>query len=416
MRKWYIYVWALFIMAAVLFFGVSQRSAADERYPGIYDNAGLLSEEEKDALSKRIDEVVKESGYHLLIATTEDTQGKDTAAYADDFFEAYNGDGINGLGLLFLVDMQHSEIYISTSGDTVIQKFTDSRLDTILDQAYGSAVDGDFYGSCVDFLEGVEAVEKNETLEQSQTPNVEGKVQRVYDDAGLLQLKEIEKLEKKAEKIEAQTDLRILILTSEDVQGYTSREYAEKIFRNHNDNGRKTEGIVYLINMQEREIYVYTAGDETVKAFTDRRIDKILDRLYNRVSDGDYYKSCNVFLDSVSKYAPSGKKGPGVLEVILLLIGSIVVGGIIVFLMSYNQGGKVVADVNNYFVASAVHETLHTDSFVNRMVTRRKIERHNDDDSPGGGSSVHRSSTGTFHGGGGRSFGGGSSGGGGRKF
>ena len=85
MRKWYTY-----IMIAVLgifgFLGVfEQRAAAGEAHAGIYDDAGLLSDEEEGALSSEIQTIEAEKTYHVLVVTTEDTQGKATAAYADDF-------------------------------------------------------------------------------------------------------------------------------------------------------------------------------------------------------------------------------------------------------------------------------------------------------------------------------------------
>lgn len=408
MRKWFTRAMAFLMLAMGLFGAVCIPVLADDTYTGVYDNAGLLTEEEKEKLSTEIATLERQKGYHILLVITEDLQGKDAAAYADDFFEEYNGDGTSGAGILLLMDIENGDIIISTSGESVIETFTDTRIDELLDGVYNEAVSGDFYGGCQSFLDNISGI---------AAPAQEATVGRVFDSAGLMTSDEILKLEKSIEKLENNTGLRVLITTTEDAQGMTSQDYAAHFFESHNDGGRKSEGIMYLINMEEREIYVYTAGDKTTSAFTDKRVDKMLDRIYNKVSDDNYYKSCDVFLDNVSKYAPSGKKGPGVIEILIELVICVLLGRIIVFFMTRNQGGKVVAGVNNYFVASATQELVHQDQFVNRMVTRRRIVR-DDDDGPGGdgGSSVHRSASGTFHGGGSRSFGGGSSGGGGRKF
>lgn len=418
MRKWYTYLLAVIMAAGLLFCSLSQSVLADDSFPGIYDDAGILTAEEKTELSARMAQVASEKGCHLMIVTTEDTQGKDVTAYADDFFEAYNSDGTEGAGLLFLIDMQHRELYISTSGDAIIQEFTDAKIDSILDDIYNQAANGDFYESCVRFLDGVEnsgAVPPTDSGEfQGSAEGAETISQRVYDEAGLLEARDIEKLEKEGMSIEKDTGLRTLIVTTEDVQGMTSRNYAETFFKAHNDSGRVREAIVYLINMKDREIYIYTAGDAATEAFTESRIDKMLDKAYKDVADGKYGKSCESFLEGVSRYAP-GKSVGTAGEIALQFIGCVLIGGIAVFFMSRNRGGKIKTGVNNYFVASTAQEAVHRDAFLNRTVTRRKIERRDNDDKPGGGSSVHRSASGTLHGGGGRSFGG-SSGGGGRKF
>ena len=132
----------------------------------------------------------------------------------------------------------------------------------------------------------------------------------------------------------------------------------------------------------------------------------MLDRIYEKAADGDYYGSCVRFLRDVERYAPTAKKGPGVVEALILLVISVLAGRIIVFFMTRNQGGSVAAGVNDYFAAGNTQEIIREDRFVNRMVTRRRIERKDDDDGPFrmGGSSVHHSSGGTTHGGGRRSF------------
>lgn len=425
----YIYLILALVWSCTLFGFSTKQVWADETHEGIFDDAGLLTEEEKAELSSRIQTLEQENQMHVLIVTTEDTQGKAAAVYADDFFEENNGDGTAGAGLLLLIDMQHSELYISTSGEEIIRTFTDARLDSILDGVYDKAVDADFYGSCQQFLDGVGNVlggMLSETADSVQTETAETENvasqdsgQRIFDEAGLLTEAESDKLAQKVSDLEVKTGFRILITTTNHTEGKTSRNYAENFFKTHNDSGRQGEGIVYLINMEAREIYVYAAGNQVLESFSQANVDKMLDRIYKRVADGDYYKSCTVFLDNVTRYGVNGGRRLTLIGVLSRLAASLVIGAVIVFFMSRNRGGKVVAGVNNYFVAGGANEVLHRDMFVNRTVSRQKIKT--DDDHKGsrdkvGGSSVHRSSSGTMHGGAGRSFGGGGSRGGGRKF
>lgn len=443
MKKWYMYLILALIWSCTLFGFSAEKVMADDVNEGIFDDAGLLTEDEKAELSSQIQALEQENQIHVLIATTEDTQGKEIQAYADDFFEANNGDGTSGAGLLLLIDMQHSELYISTCGEEIIAAFTDARLDSILDGIYDRAVDGDFYGSCQQFLNGVGSVlggtlsggvsgPESVTTEARESGNADSpqsdggsetaadvSTKRVFDEAELLTENEAEKLEQKISDLEAKTGFRILITTATGTEGRSSHDYAEKFFLNHNDSGRQSDGIVYLINMETREIYVYAAGSRVLESFSQANVDKMLNRIYNKVADGDYYKSCTVFLDNVTKYGVNGGRSMTPVRVFACLIASMIVGAVIVFLLSRNRGGKVVAGVNNYFVAGGANEVVHRDRFLNRTVSRQKIKKdddHKDRSSSRGGSSVHRSSSGTMHGGAGRSFGGGGSRGGGRKF
>lgn len=129
MRKGYI----LILLTFLAFFGTlgifGQSARAEGNPPGIYDDAGLFSGEEAAELSEKIQKTEGEEDYHVLIVTTADTGGKTTAAYADDFFEAYNGEGPSGAGVLFLIDMQHRQLYISTGGEAVIRAFTDKKIE-----------------------------------------------------------------------------------------------------------------------------------------------------------------------------------------------------------------------------------------------------------------------------------------------
>ena len=113
MKKLYTYVLLAMIWSCALFGFAGIGVLADDAYAGIFDDAGILTEEEKSGLSSQIQALETEYQIHLLIVTTEDTQGKEVVDYADDFFEEHNGDGTSGAGLLLLIDMQHSELYLS---------------------------------------------------------------------------------------------------------------------------------------------------------------------------------------------------------------------------------------------------------------------------------------------------------------
>ena len=68
--------------------------AAEENVPQqtVYDDAALLTPEEIETLESELDAAGEKTGWNMLMLTTDDTNGKTTQEYADDFFD-YNGYG-----------------------------------------------------------------------------------------------------------------------------------------------------------------------------------------------------------------------------------------------------------------------------------------------------------------------------------
>ena len=89
---------------------------------------------------------------NFLVVTTADAEGKDSVEYADDFYDARFPESSEEDGVLYLIDMDNREIYISTCGEA-IRYLTDARLQLILVDAVEFAAEGDYYGAFLDFFE-----------------------------------------------------------------------------------------------------------------------------------------------------------------------------------------------------------------------------------------------------------------------
>ena len=143
------------LMAAVLMLGCGSSSvisvkAAQEG--NVYDYASLLTDSEMQSLNEDIEALEEESGWNVYAVTTNDAEGKSAVAYADDFFDSHSSEQEDGVALL--IDMDNREITISTGGEA-IRYLTDSRIDSILDDAYTDISDGR-YGACFEtMLDGV---------------------------------------------------------------------------------------------------------------------------------------------------------------------------------------------------------------------------------------------------------------------
>ncbi|MCI8309580.1 MAG: TPM domain-containing protein [Clostridia bacterium] len=102
----------------------------------IYDFAELFSEEEEKELLKKVTKFIKKNKMDMVIVTIDENNKQTAQIYADDFYDYnYFGIGTNHDGILFLIDMDTREVYISTTGKA-IQVYTDRYIDRMLDSIF----------------------------------------------------------------------------------------------------------------------------------------------------------------------------------------------------------------------------------------------------------------------------------------
>lgn len=118
----------------------------------IRDELGYLSQDEILELQGFMDEAISQYDMDMVVVITDDVKGKSSASFADDYYDNNGyGVGFDASGLLLLVNMEDREVWISTSG-TAKKVFTDSRIDTMLDEIAGHLSKGDWYGACLSFV------------------------------------------------------------------------------------------------------------------------------------------------------------------------------------------------------------------------------------------------------------------------
>ena len=127
----------------------------------VYDLADLLSAEEEAEIQLRAASLSEEQQADIVILTADDTGGKSAMEYADDFYDEMKiGYGAEyGPGVLFLIDMDNREAWISTGGDTesrVIDAFTDSEIERVLDEVYPYLSEEDYHAACLAFISSAE--------------------------------------------------------------------------------------------------------------------------------------------------------------------------------------------------------------------------------------------------------------------
>ncbi len=257
---------------------------------------------------------------------------------------------------------------------------------------------------------------------------------RVFDGAGLFSGSEIDELEEAAAETRREAGFDAAVMTTDDADGKSARMYAADRYEELGlGDGSDYSGVLFLIDMDNREIYLLTTG-KAIRVLTDDRINAILDEAYEAVSNGDYAAGAETALEQVAYYAGKGivsgqynydeetgrvsvHRYISVFEVLVALILAGVIAGSAVMTVKrqYNmeESEQQIANHNlAYRATSRIDVADHTDRLMGTFVTSMLIARAVSNQHPGGPSG--RSSSGrstTFH-----SSSGGSHGGGGRKF
>lgn len=242
----------------------------------------------------------------------------------------------------------------------------------------------------------------------------------VFDEAGLFNKEQIASLETEANQLSESYNMDIVITTTNDAQGKSSREYADDYF-DYNGFGVGTDfdGILFLIDMDNREAYISTSG-VGIRYLTDERIERILDKVFESgLSDGDYYGASMGFLNGTRNYLQMGIPSdqfnepeeavvPNKLtlfDILVGLVGGTTTGGIFYGTTKSKYKLRNPGNAFSYRNNSIVNVVPNEDKLVDSIVTNRIIPKPtNTNHSSSGRSSTHRSSSGRSHGGGGRKF------------
>lgn len=150
----------LVLLCSLLLCGYGSYTEGAQR---VFDDADLLDELEEQTVQEEIDKTVKKMSMDIVVVTIDDAMGKSTMAYADDYYDEHGfgyGDSY-GPGLLFLIDMDNREFYISIAGGA-INEYSDWEIEQMLDEIEYWMLEGDWYDACMVFVDEAAEYGSNE--------------------------------------------------------------------------------------------------------------------------------------------------------------------------------------------------------------------------------------------------------------
>lgn len=227
---------------------------------------------------------------------------------------------------------------------------------------------------------------------------------RVFDAARLFTPEQNSALNGKTLELINKYQQDIVIVTTKNAQGKSAMAYADDYYdENGFGIGPDFDGLLLLIDMDNREIFITTTG-KSIKIFSDARIERMLDHIFEPVSRNDYVGGANVFLKDTEYYLHKAEGvffwswelfGVGVF-IVLVFMGAMV---------AHHKGGLLSAPSAQVYINNETcSETTGEDVFLHTSTRRYAINRDSSSSGGSGGSSTRTSSSGRTHGGGGRRF------------
>lgn len=144
---------------ALVMSGMAMPASAELYYAANTDNASiedladLLTDDEEDQLLSEAADLAEKTGFEIRLVTTDDAGGKETREFAEDYFESMTSDGPDvASGASYVIDMDNRNYYVASYGK--LQYYlTDSRVDSLLDDAYEYISSQDYFGTFESMLE-----------------------------------------------------------------------------------------------------------------------------------------------------------------------------------------------------------------------------------------------------------------------
>lgn len=125
--------------------------------------------------------------------------------------------------------------------------------------------------------------------------------QKLFDFADIYSKKEEKKLNKKIDSYIKSTDIDVIIVTTNRLDGRTISEYTNAFYQKNNFK-ENTVLFVIFINEIEPQIFMYSSGDNSTKYYSNERTGEILEYTYNYIEKKEYYKATDKFITIIQGF------------------------------------------------------------------------------------------------------------------
>lgn len=247
---------------------------------------------------------------------------------------------------------------------------------------------------------------------------------RIVDEADLLTEEEESILEEASFAFRTEYELDAVVLTVDSLGGKSIAAYANDYYDyNGYGVGYDYSGLILVVAMEERELYISTCG-KAISRFTDDELDTIINGTAYWLSEGDYYDAFDAFFGLTPLYADEYvvaypdhvyNEHDSVVEIVApevnwllsILIGAVTAGIALFFMVSAMNTKRRQHSAGDYLRPGSYHLRTRQDVFLYSNISKVRRQQNNGGShggGHGGGGSVHRSSSGRSHGGRGGRF------------
>lgn len=291
--------------------------------------------------------------------------------------------------------------------------------------SHGQQIQAEEYGT--ESQSGTEQTADGTLSEEFLEASEEGEIQLDYtqgsydivDAAGLLSEEDAIEVAKNLATLAENTGWSVFAITTDDARGMSAREYADDFIDTY---AFEQDGVCFLIDMDNRELYISTTG-MGIRYLTDDRIESMLDNAIGYCGDEEYKDCFNQLIRDTQRYYDSGipqgqynqdedgnrdyyEPEPALLkeELLAAVIGALVAFGIFFGVVIAKYRFNLDKYRYDYRGNSKLILTRKEANLYDTHVTSRHIDTSSSSGGGGHSSSTHHSSGGGSHGGGGRSF------------
>ena len=358
----------------------------------VQDIFGVLSDEEKYDINDKIQNMVQEQYVDMMIVLKDSNIKLEddvelTSEYVLDFF-LKNGYGMgpDNNGIIAIYDNADDSVEITKVGSAK-SFLTDKNTATLKSKLSTQLKDEKNYKGLVSFID--------DTQKYLAENIKKGNPNKVVDNANLLTDEEEKMLLENIKSTKEQVKMDIAVVTIDTTNNVSMMDYTDDYYDyNHYGDGENNTGILLLIAIKDREIWITTTGD-AISTF-DSSIDSMVSSVTSKLSDANYYEACNVFNKEIIDVVLNPFN---LNDFFIALIIGLIVAGIVCFILARQLKSVKKQNLATEYVREGSLEIEKSqDIFLYKNVTSTVRAK-----SSGGGGS-HSGSSGSSHGGGGGSF------------